>query len=127
MIALRLIFDTLYYSPGPIVGFLLSKIGRRWTMMVVALPLALGYAFFVIAYELGHDADGDAAAEGLIYAGRVLTGFGGGAFALASPLYIVEIAEPEMRGALASLMQFMVTLGVAFTDGLNLIVSQDYA
>ena len=48
------------------------------------------------------------------------SGFGGGAFALASPLYIVEIAEPAMRGSLASLMQFMVTLGVAFVDLLNI-------
>ena len=47
-------------------------------------------------------------------------GFGGGSFALCSPLYTVEIAEPSMRGALASLMQFMVTLGVAFVDLLNI-------
>lgn len=46
-------------------------------------------------------------------------GFAGGAFALVAPLYIVEIAETSMRGALASLMQFMVTIGIAFVDGLN--------
>jgi MFS family permease len=49
-----------------------------------------------------------------------LAGFAGGAFALAAPLYIVEIAESSMRGSLASMMQFMITLGVAFTDGLNI-------
>ena len=51
---------------------------------------------------------------------RQFLGFGGGAYALAAPLYIVEIAETSMRGALASLMQFMVTLGIAFVDGLNI-------
>ena len=48
------------------------------------------------------------------------TGFAGGAFALAAPLYIVEIAEPSMRGALASTMQLMVTFGIFFVNGLSI-------
>lgn len=47
-------------------GYLLVKIGRKWTMIMMAAPLFIGYMFFVIAYEVKN--------EGLIYAGRILTG-----------------------------------------------------
>lgn len=53
-----------------------------------------------------------------------VAGFAGGAYALAAPLYIVEMADPKMRGALASLMQLMSCLGVAFVDILSI---EDFA
>ena len=102
-------------------------------MISYAVPFALGYFLFLLANGVDDDIS--------IYIGRLLTGnffvnqhqklgkpvthvfhsgFGGGAYALAAPLYIVEIAETSMRGALASLMQFMVTMGIAFVDGLNI-------
>ena len=48
------------------------------------------------------------------------TGFSGGAYALVAPYYVSEIAETSMRGALASLMQLMVTFGVLFVNALNI-------
>ena len=49
-----------------------------------------------------------------------LTGFSSGAYALCAPLYVSELSENSIRGALASVMQLMSTLGVAFVDGLNI-------
>ena len=43
-----------------------------------------------------------------------LTGFAGGAFVLAAPAYSSEIAETKYRGALGTVMQLMVTLGILF-------------
>ena len=81
-------------------------------MISYSVPMALGYGCFVLASEID-----DAAS---IYVGRILTGFAGGAYALAAPMYIMEIADPEMRGALASVMQLMSCFGVMFVDVLNI-------
>ena len=42
------------------------KIGRKWTMILLAVPLILGFFFFILAYMTVN--------EGLIYAGRIFTG-----------------------------------------------------
>ena len=49
-----------------------------------------------------------------------LPGFGSGAFCLASPLYIVDIAEADLRGSLTSVFQVMVTVGIATVEFLNI-------
>ncbi len=50
----------------------------------------------------------------------VFTGFSGGSFLLVAPMYIVEIAEPELRGGLASLSQLMLVLGIAYDNALSI-------
>ncbi len=74
------------------------------------MPLAIGNALFCVAYAAEDDIS--------IYIGRILTGFAGGAFALTAPLYIVEIASPDMQGALASMMQLSLTFGILYVDAL---------
>ena len=49
-----------------------------------------------------------------------LLGFGSGAFCLASPMYIVDIAEPDLRGSLTSVFQVMITVGIATVEFLNI-------
>ena len=51
---------------GPVTGFLLLKIGRKWTIVIMAIPLIIGNTFFAISYKFQ--------SEELIYAGRFLTG-----------------------------------------------------
>ncbi len=55
----------------------------------------------------------------------MVIGFGGGAFALAAPIYISETSEPSLRGALGSLMQFMLTIGVLFNNGVGALIEWD--
>ena len=45
-------------------------------------------------------------------------GFGTGAFSLAVPAYVSEIAESRIQGALGSCMQLSVTIGILFINGL---------
>jgi SP family facilitated glucose transporter-like MFS transporter 8 len=47
-------------------------------------------------------------------------GFCAGAFSLAAPVYISEIAENRIRGTVASLFQLMLVLGILFTYVLHM-------
>ena len=62
----------------------------------------------------------------LFYVGRFLTGIGGGGFALASPIYISEVTETSIRGAMGSMMQFMLTIGLAFVNALGIENAVDW-
>ena len=53
----------------------------------------------------------------LFFVGRILTGVGGGGFALAPPVYCSEITETSIRGAMGAMMQFMLTIGTVYTLG----------
>ena len=59
----------------------------------------------------------------MILIGRFLTGFSGGAFVMAAPAYISEIAETKFRGSLSTMMQLMVNIGILF---INLNCSTDW-
>ena len=73
--------------------------------MVLSLPLAGGWLLLSQARTFP-----------TLLAGRLLTGFAGGAFLLAAPAYSEEIAHPRHRGALASLAQLLLTLGILFVN-----------
>ncbi len=49
---------------------------------------------------------------------NLFPGFGAGAFTLAVPAYVSEIAEISIQGALGSCMQLSMTLGILFVNGL---------
>lgn len=91
------------------IGYLIDKIGRKYTMLALVLPFTGGWAF--IAW-----ADDSAA---LYMVGRFITGMMGGAFSLTAPAYTSEISEKEIRGALGSYFQLMVTLGILFGYGVG--------
>lgn len=50
----------------------------------------------------------------MLLVGRILLGVSGGAFFVVAPMYIGEIAQKEIRGALGSFFQLMVTIGILF-------------
>jgi len=91
------------------IGYLIDKIGRKYTMLALVLPFTAGWAF--IAW-----ADDSAA---LYMVGRFITGMTGGAFSLTAPAYTSEISEKEIRGALGSYFQLMVTIGILFGYGVG--------
>ncbi len=97
----------------------MSMIGRKWTMIVMVAPFSAGWVILTLAGPL------KLTDAGWFYAGRLLTGFGGGAFALAAPIYISETSQPEIRGALGNCMQFMLTIGVLFNNGIGALIEWD--
>ncbi|KAF4523518.1 hypothetical protein B566_EDAN013059 [Ephemera danica] len=85
-------------------GFFVDFIGRKSTMFWMALPFFTGWAIIAWANNVA-----------MLYAGRIITGFCGGVFSVASPLYIGEISEKEIRGTLGTSFQLMVVIGIEFT------------
>ena len=81
----------------------MTRVGKKWTMIILSLPFIVGWILIMLAENTP-----------MLYAGRLLTGFSGGAFGLLAPSYTFEISEPSIRGALGSLQQLIATLGVLF-------------
>ena len=51
---------------------------------------------------------------GLIYAGRVLAGFGVGGASMVVPIYISELAPPAVRGRLVGIYELGWQIGYGF-------------
>ncbi|PSN36458.1 hypothetical protein C0J52_18340 [Blattella germanica] len=91
------------------MGYLIDRFGRKNTMLSLVLPFTGGWALMVWADDN----------VGMYMAGRFITGMMGGAFSLTAPVYTSEIAEKEIRGALGSYFQLMVTIGILFVYGIG--------
>ena len=80
-----------------LTGNLMSKIGRKWTLVALNGPLLLGWIFILIpAYKT------DINTPYLFYIGRILTSLGTGGFATVGPVYISEVVETSIRGSLGT-------------------------
>ena len=87
------------FTSGPLAGLLMPRYGKKWTMVILSLPIFIGWLFLIFAINVE-----------MLYVGRFLTGFSG-AFSMLAPGYIGEICEVEIRGSLASFMQVMTMMG----------------
>ena len=99
---------------GALIGSILvfhvtERLGTRREMLVAAVLFALGAA----AEWLG-GAPNSPAASGLtvLIAGRCIYGVGCGFAMHGAPSYIAELAPPAIRGALVSLKEGMIVLGM---------------
>jgi sugar porter (SP) family MFS transporter len=91
---------------GAVVGALSAgpfsdRFGRRPTALLAAVIFALGALAVAFAPSVA-----------FIVLGRFLLGLGVGLASMIVPLYIAEIAPAARRGALVSLNQLMITIGI---------------
>lgn len=84
-------------------GFICDLIGRRLSLLLLIIPFSIGWSLLIWGNNLI-----------MLYIGRFVTGMAVGACCVAAPLYTSEIAEKEIRGALGSYFQLMVTIGVFY-------------
>lgn len=63
-----------------IIGLVMDGIGRKTTMLALVIPFTIGWACIIWASSVA-----------MLYIGRFLTGFAGGAFFVVAPAYIGEI------------------------------------
>jgi sugar porter (SP) family MFS transporter len=82
-------------------GSLSDRYGRRRIILAAALLFVLGAGLSALATSL----------SGLL-AGRVLVGIAIGTASMLTPLYLAEISPAQHRGAIVSLNQFCITLGI---------------
>jgi len=91
---------------GAMLGALLAggaadRYGRRPTLLAAGIVFAIGAIGSAFA-----------PAVTLLILARFIVGFGIGLCSVVSPLYVSEVAPREHRGALVSLYQFAITVGI---------------
>lgn len=93
-------------------GKIADGIGRKGALIVAAIPSIVGWLAIAVTKNAL-----------LLYAGRLLTGFGMGAISFTVPVYIAEIAPKHLRGALGTLNQLSITIGIMLAYLFGLFVS----
>jgi len=93
-------------------GKLADGFGRRRTVIVTAIIFALGSVASAFAPD-----------PVLLIIGRIALGVAIGIASCVAPLYISEMAPPQIRGALVSLNQLMITIGIVAAYAVNLLFS----
>ncbi|XP_054277682.1 facilitated trehalose transporter Tret1-like isoform X2 [Macrosteles quadrilineatus] len=100
MVSVLYIGSTL--SPVP-TGWLMNCLGRRLTLMILtSVALASWIILATVKSPMG------------VYIARFLGGMWGGSAYTVAPIYLCEIAEPEVRGALNTLFILMAYVGIMF-------------
>ncbi|KAK6256751.1 hypothetical protein QUC31_000210 [Theobroma cacao] len=92
-------------------GQIAEYIGRKGSLMIAAIPNVIGW----LAISFARDSS-------FLYMGRLLEGFGVGIISYTVPVYIAEIAPQNLRGALGSVNQLSVTIGIMLAYLLGLFV-----
>lgn len=84
-------------------GVLAERIGRRYTTMFLGVPYLISWALLALAQNVG-----------MLYAGRIFAGIATGGSCVVAPMFISEIAETSLRGALGAFFQLFLTVGILF-------------
>lgn len=82
-------------------GWMAKAIGRKYSLMIGAALFACASTLCALAWS-----------PAILIMGRILLGLAVGIASFTAPLYLSEIAPPSMRGAMISLHQLMVTVGI---------------
>ena len=95
-----------------VAGPMSDRLGRRRLIMIAAVTFTIG--------ALGAAA---APSAGALLAARFVIGLGVGSAALVVPLYLSEIAPTQIRGAISSLNQMMIVIGILAAFIVNAVLA----
>lgn len=82
---------------GPIA----DRFSRRWSILYANIIFLIGSAIQAGAQNLP-----------MIFVSRFITGLAIGMLSMVVPLYLSEVAPPELRGSLVALQQLAITCGI---------------
>lgn len=94
-------------------GWLTDHYGRKTILMIVAGIFVVGTIITAITPSVE-----------LLVAGRVIVGIAIGIASYTAPLYISEIAPPKYRGALVSLNQLAIAIGILISYVVDYVFAQ---
>jgi MFS family permease len=80
--------------------YLADRISRKWGLTVATVFFCIGAIFQTAAWNYGS-----------LVAGRFIGGIGVGTLAMGAPLYISEVAPPNLRGSLLVLEAISIVIG----------------
>ncbi|KAJ3065215.1 Plasma membrane low glucose sensor [Podochytrium sp. JEL0797] len=92
-------------------SYLADKLGRKKCILITGVLFAIGGAIQCAVNTLTP-----------LIIGRLLSGLAIGIASLVVPIYIAETASPSTRGALTTIYQLMITLGIFIATGVNSII-----
>ncbi|XP_037927514.1 facilitated trehalose transporter Tret1 [Teleopsis dalmanni] len=84
-----------------IFGAIIDKVGRKICIYMIAVPHIFLWIFIYFAKSVEY-----------LYVARFLGGFTGGSAYVVLPIFISEIADPSIRGTLASMLMLSLNFGV---------------
>ncbi|PSN54599.1 Facilitated trehalose transporter Tret1 [Blattella germanica] len=87
----------------PIYFFLVHNYNRKFIGYLVTVPFIIGWIIIIISKSVT-----------LLYIARFIGGMGNGAALVFPPVYISEIAEDSIRGALGSFLMLFLNIGILF-------------
>ncbi|XP_035221351.1 facilitated trehalose transporter Tret1-2 homolog isoform X1 [Stegodyphus dumicola] len=93
---------------GSAGGYFTNTLGRKGTLMFNTAPFVAGWLFIIYAPSTGW-----------IFIGRILSGFCVGIVSVATPMYLIEISTPEVRGLLGASFQLFVVIGILIVASLG--------
>lgn len=97
-------------------GYIADKFGRRRALFLTSLLFFLGALITTVA-----------PAFWLIMLGRLVAGLAVGIVSLTAPLYLAEMAPPDLRGGIVSVNQLAITVGIFVAYLVNLICCESEA
>lgn len=89
---------------GPIA----DRISRRWSILVANVVFLIGSIIQAAAVNIP-----------MIFIGRFIAGLAIGQLSMVVPLYLSELAPPNLRGSLVALQQLGITVGICIAFWLD--------
>ncbi|XP_013775167.1 facilitated trehalose transporter Tret1-like [Limulus polyphemus] len=86
--------------------------GRKGTLLITSVCFLVGWLLITYASSVA-----------MLMTGRFVTGFSCGLMSLCSPLYVIEISTPDVRGFLGTCIQVSLTIGDLITVAVGMIIS----
>ena len=97
---------------APVTGWSVDYLGRRTSIMLLAVPYTIGWLLIL-------SADG----RGMLFCGRFITGFSVGSTLASVPLYIAEVSPKSLRGSLGMCVQLALGVGIFIVFSLGIVLN----
>lgn len=99
---------------GALTASSLCSLGRKNALLIANAVIAIGSGITLIFNFWA------------LIGGRLLLGYGAGAFTVIAPVFISEASPPEVAGSMGAINQFMCCVGIMIADILGFIIPYEY-